>query len=341
MWLASGSSYIRTLETQERRRKTNYKQHVNVVVNVFFNPGTQGSLSTSMPTPWLRLGSCPRHSPDHVTWAPLPRAHGQGHQRPPSPQLWKENLTSGTSPFPLWSPLPCGATPPFLLISKGLPPPRHLTVPLWVPTVYLPHRELLFEVGWGGDQVSRLWSDRRFRLSPFLAYVLKQVLNSSQPHFSKVSLEKKIVGLKFFPIFTIYFARFLTARLGVEAEKIFSPLYFPTKYLAENSIKVIHGIHVFLWAVRWSITQLKEIRGTDSSFVFSLLIPTPPFIKGKLSLVEYIPRLFLCIVFSFKRNGLKKHSWHFCGALHFIVYFPILYWMVLDFLGSAVSFTEV
>lgn len=50
------------------------------------------------------LGSHPRHSPGYVMWAALPNAHSKGHQRPARPQLWKKDLTSEASPFPLWAP---------------------------------------------------------------------------------------------------------------------------------------------------------------------------------------------------------------------------------------------
>lgn len=136
------------------------------------------------------------------------------------------------------------------------------------------------------------------------------------------------------------FASFPMAGFGVETEKVFSPLfsplYFPTKYLAEKRIKIIEKIYIFPlnYHVKFNTAEKKKEQITIILLPLCLH-PLPPFIKGKLSLAEYIPRLFLCTLFSFKRNSLKKNSLHFQRALHFTMYFYILCWIVCFFLLSS------
>lgn len=85
-----------------------------------------------------------------------------------------------------------------------------------------------------------------------------------------------------------------------------------------------------------NLTALKEIKGTENNSFFPLLIPTPPFIKGKLSLTGYLVSLnchseymlFLCNLFCCKRNTPKEKTLPFYGALHSTMYFYILSWVV-------------
>lgn len=101
-------------------------------------------------TPWLRQsGQSPKSRLSHVGHPP--HVHPKGHQRPwatavkGEPDFWRLAIP------PLGSFSLCG-NPTLshpLLISKGLPPPRPLTTPSWVLTVYLLRRELLSEAGSG------------------------------------------------------------------------------------------------------------------------------------------------------------------------------------------------